>query len=293
MNHGKTIELFFVDGVADGIVTAELSNWNAQAIRIPRDSVKESSAEDVISALDGVGVYLLVCKDEEGSRDSVYVGESETTRDRLRQHLRDWDADKEKFYWHYAVAFVGTRLDKALIRHLENKIVETIRLYDRCDCLTKNTCQSVKLKPSQISTMEEFFDNIVTLLSALGINILVPRPSVKSSTVLFQCKSKDASGTGFLSSGGFTVMAKSKITAKIAPSFKQGQPTYHDLRKKLIRLKIIKDNVFEKDYEFSSPSAASSVLLGRNSSGKKDWKLENGKTLGQETAMPAIASPAR
>ena len=29
MSHGKTIELFFVNGPADDVVTAELSNWNA------------------------------------------------------------------------------------------------------------------------------------------------------------------------------------------------------------------------------------------------------------------------
>lgn len=294
MNYGKTIELFFVNGTAEGLVTAELSNWNAQAFRIPRDSVKQSSREDIMLPVDGVGVYFLVSKDENGARDKVYVGESENTRERLRQHLRDWDSDKEDlgdFYWHYAIAFVGSRLDKALIRYLENRIVETVKKYDRCECLTKNTFQAVKLKPSQIAAMEEFFDNIGTLLSALGSSILLPPPSAQSGVDLFHCKSKDAAGSGFLSSGGFTIVAQSRIKSKIASSFKEGQPTYYALRKKLIDSGIIKDNVFVKDYEFSSPSAASSVLLGRNSSGKKDWKLENGNTLGQETAVPDDISP--
>ena len=31
----KTIELFLVNGTADSIITAELSNWNGKAIKIP------------------------------------------------------------------------------------------------------------------------------------------------------------------------------------------------------------------------------------------------------------------
>ena len=36
MSFGKAIELFWVDGTSDGIITAELSNWNGKGIKIPR-----------------------------------------------------------------------------------------------------------------------------------------------------------------------------------------------------------------------------------------------------------------
>ncbi len=39
MMYGKSIELFLVNGNADSIVTAELSNWNGKAIKIPRIEV--------------------------------------------------------------------------------------------------------------------------------------------------------------------------------------------------------------------------------------------------------------
>lgn len=39
IQYGKKITLFLVDGNADGIVTAELSNWNGKAIKLPRVSV--------------------------------------------------------------------------------------------------------------------------------------------------------------------------------------------------------------------------------------------------------------
>lgn len=37
MAYGKSIELFLVNGTADSIITAELSNWNGKAIKIPRE----------------------------------------------------------------------------------------------------------------------------------------------------------------------------------------------------------------------------------------------------------------
>ena len=33
MVYGKSIELFLVNGSADSLITAELSNWNGKAIR--------------------------------------------------------------------------------------------------------------------------------------------------------------------------------------------------------------------------------------------------------------------
>ena len=34
MAYGKAIELFLVNGTADSLITAELSNWNGKAIKI-------------------------------------------------------------------------------------------------------------------------------------------------------------------------------------------------------------------------------------------------------------------
>ena len=39
MTYGKSIELFLVNGTADSLITAELSNWNGKAIKIPRIEV--------------------------------------------------------------------------------------------------------------------------------------------------------------------------------------------------------------------------------------------------------------
>ena len=55
MAYGKSIELFLVNGTADSLITAELSNWNGKAIKIPRIEVASCSRTDISQA----GVYFL------------------------------------------------------------------------------------------------------------------------------------------------------------------------------------------------------------------------------------------
>ena len=90
MAYGKTIELFLVNGTADSLIIAELSNWNGKAIKIPRIEVSTCYREDITQA----GVYFLFCKEDDGS-DSVYIGEAENIKERLVQHLRDYHLKKK------------------------------------------------------------------------------------------------------------------------------------------------------------------------------------------------------
>ncbi len=73
MAYGKTIELFLVNGTAESLVTAELSNWNGKAIKIPRTEIQQCNRDDLKNA----GVYFLFCKEDNGA-DSVYIGERDS-----------------------------------------------------------------------------------------------------------------------------------------------------------------------------------------------------------------------
>lgn len=280
MNHGKTIELFFVNGTADDVVTAELSNWNAQAIRIPRAECRNPTHEHIVRALKGVGVYFLICQND-GGKEGVYVGEAENVHKRLCDHLREYDVGKETYYWNYAIAFVGGRLDKALIRYLENRLVGILKGCGRCLCLTQNTYQSTVLKPSQIATMEEFIDNTHVVMEALGCKFMIPPPSVTTTTQTFNCIGRDADAKGFLSLNGFTVLEGSRVASSTVTSFKTRGRGYYDLRKRLEADGTIAESKFVRNYEFSSPSSASAVVLGRNSNGNHDWKTDDGRLLGE------------
>lgn len=274
MVYGKSIELFLVNGTAEGLVTAELSNWNGKSIKIPRTGVLGCDREDV----KGAGVYFLFCQEESGD-DSVYIGEAENVLDRLNQHLRDYHSGKEKYYWNTAVVFVGRDLNKALIRYLENRLVEIARDSKRYVVLTRNTYKNTVMKESQIAVMEEFIENVKILISTLGYKVLVPAPQATDETVYLYCKGSGANAKGFVSAGGFTVLKDSVISDHIVPSLETSGKTYYILRNKLESDGTISDRIFTRNYEFSAPSAASAVILGHTSNGNIDWKTADGTKL--------------
>lgn len=274
MAYGKAIELFLVDGDANGLITAELSNWNGKAIKIPRTDVKHCTRHDITEA----GVYFLFCQEDDGS-DSVYIGEAENVQKRLIQHLNDYNAGKEQYYWKTTIIFTGRDLNKAHIRYLENKLVKIARECRHYKVLTKNTYSDTVLKESQIASMEEFIDNIRVLINTLGYRVLVPAPQATDTTKYLYCKGNNSEAKGFLSTEGLTVLKGSRISDHTVPSFETRGKCYYQLRNRLIEDGTIVDDVFQTDYEFSSPSAASAVVLGHTSNGNVDWKSADGTQL--------------
>ncbi|UWD33914.1 GIY-YIG nuclease family protein [Mesomycoplasma molare] len=270
--YGKTIELFLLNGNADSLITAELSNWNGKAIKIPRTEVESCEREDI----KGIGVYFLISQEEDGT-NSVYIGEAENIKDRLIQHLRDFKSGKEEYYWNTALLFLGRDLNKALIRYLENRFVEIAKECQRYKILTKNTFKNTIIKESHVASMEEFIDNVKILANTLGYKVLLPTPKPNEKTEYLYCKGKDSNAKGFISQGGFTVVKNSIIASTITESMKKH--SYFNLRNSLLSEGIINNNQFERDYEFKSPSAASSVVLGKSSNGNTDWKTSKGKML--------------
>ena len=278
MAYGKSIELFLVNGTADSLITAELSNWNGKAIKIPRIEVASCTRDDITQA----GIYFLFCKEDDGS-DSVYIGEAENVKERLVQHLRDYQSEKEKYYWNTAVIFIGRDLNKALIRYLENRFVEIARNCKRYIVLTKNTYRNTVMKESQIAVMEEFVDNVKTLINALGYKVMEPLLQTSGDTAdveeerLF-IAAGNASATGVVTAEGFVVFRGAVVNQKT--SAKSLSPGMKKLRDKLFADGKVDDNLITtEDILFSSSPAAASFVLGYSVSGPSTWKAKDGRTL--------------
>lgn len=277
MAYGKSIELFLVNGTADSLIIAELSNWNGKAIKIPRIEISSCNRDDITQA----GVYFLFCKEDDGS-DSVYIGEAENVKDRLVQHLRDYQSEKEKYYWSTAVVFIGRDLNKALIRYLENRFVEIARASKRYLVLTKNTYRNTVMKESQIAVMEEFVDNVKILINALGYKVLEPFAQVDPSndTVddkLLYITSGSVNATGKVTTEGFVVFAGATLNEKM--SVRSLSAGMQKQRKKLFDSSKVNNLVTTEDILFSSSSAAADFILGYSVSGPKTWKTKDGRTL--------------
>lgn len=273
----KTIKIFLIDGEPTGLKTAELSNWVGQAIVIPRMKLREVKKR---SECTKPSVYFLVGKEnEEDLLSSVYIGEAENLWSRLSIH------DSKKGFWQTIIAFSSkdNNLTKAHVKYLESRCLKIANATKRFEI--KNDAESAipNLSESDIADMEEFLENLKLLLSALGFPILqsiISKETHDKINPLFICSGKGAKATGRLISEGFVVYKGSTATTKIVNAVIERNQR---IIKKLVKKKYLekKNNlyVFDKDYIFNSPSAASDLILGNSTSGWKKWKTTGNKTL--------------
>ena len=118
---GQSLELFFIDGTPDGMLTAEIFNWTGHVLMTPRTQLAEALRRAEASY---TGVYLLLGEERvaEACR-VVYIGESEDGGERIRNH-------DTKLDWWTKVILITTsanNLHKAHVKYLESRLVEEAR----------------------------------------------------------------------------------------------------------------------------------------------------------------------
>ena len=116
MGYNKTIQMCIFEGNPNGRILCELSNWDGRIYKISRSDLNEFSKRN---DSEYTGIYFLFGKNSDND-ETIYIGEAENIKERLVQHIRDYQSEKEKYYWNTAVVFIGRDLNKALIRYLEN-----------------------------------------------------------------------------------------------------------------------------------------------------------------------------
>lgn len=84
MSFVRTIQMCIFDGVSNGKMMCELSNWNGRVYKFSRNDINEFAKREDSS---NTGIYFLFGKDEFG--DTIYIGESEEILKRMKQHLND------------------------------------------------------------------------------------------------------------------------------------------------------------------------------------------------------------
>lgn len=275
----KTIKLFLLDGIPNGRMTCELSNWTGKAYKLPRNMIKDSSSREELSS---TGVYFLFGKsDMTSEKDVIYIGEAENIIKRLSQHLN------EKDYWNEAVVLISKddNLNKAHIKYLENRLHQIAVKVNRYEVKNSNTPTQPSISESDQAEMEEFIENIKMLVNVLGFKAfeeLIQKPSndKKVSSNFFIKAARDANAQGQQTSDGFVVLKDSEIASSTVDSYPDG---WKNSRQELIdNGTIIEKNgklVFSNDYLFNSPSAAAAIVMGRSANGLMEWKNNKGKSL--------------
>lgn len=276
---GKKITIFMLDGTPSGAKTVGIGNWSGKAVFVPRAQLK-SILQRV--EFESPGVYFL--KNESSTleyNDSVYIGEAEELRARLKTHIAERDFES-------AVCFCSKDelLTKAHIKYLESRLISIARDANNSLIENSNNPKLPRISEADVSDMEYFIEQIRLILPVVSYYTLVaPIQHSKANVVSamagkkYSIKSKSISATMIESEEGFMVLSGSQASKNLSRSIAEG---WVKIRKKLIDAGVLIESgehlKFVENANFSSPSAASSVILGRQAPGPISWVDSDGKT---------------
>ena len=278
MATGKSIRIYLPTGSVNGIRHAEIANWTGQAISCPRSEIKSLNEWDEVSS---PGVYFLFGADD-GQHQTVYIGEAENVRDRIKNHVINKD------FWNEVVCITNKdeSLTKSHVKYLEAILIEQAINVNRYQIQNSVKPKRPTLPRAERDSMDEFSTYIGILLGVLGHKLLEPYVNQQSglneetSATKLQLLKKHAYGN--LVSDGFLVYKGSEMAVD---SVKSLQSYNEVLRQRFIEEgKVVqrdKKFIFTQDTLFSSPSSAASVLLGSSRNGLDVWKNSEGKSLNE------------
>ena len=269
----ETIILELLTGSGQGLRIAKFNqSWSGQAFAAPRTEMKEllSRAE-----LDSPGIYVL--HGETPDERIAYIGVGKSIRNRLKNR-------KEEF-WNQAIIFVGTNgsLHEGHVKYLEGKLIDEARSIGQFKIVNDQPSGS-PLPDYEAAAMETFLEKMRILLPVLGCNLLVPKAQASKKKPLI-CKIKGLVAYGNRSQNGFVIFKDSEAVLEPRKYAVETKNWTFQQREKLLKQKVLireADRLrFAEDCEFASPSAAAAIVRGGNASGPREWRTEDGITLGE------------
>lgn len=273
-----------IDGTEYGPRFSEIGNWVGKAIYSPRATVNK-----IISRpeFDNPGIYCLKGDPtDEAFSERIYIGEAENIKSRLKQHLSDSNKDFKEL-----IFFISKDelLTKTQIRYLESRLVQIAIEAKSAQIDNGNSPSLPTLHEADISDMEYFLEQMKLILPVMGFNFLIsstakqlPNQDENNQSIThqtYQIKTKSFKATMQETDQGYIVLKGSEAKKELSPSCTE---TYRIMRRKLLETQILIEDknelVFAEDAVFNSPSAASNMVLGRNSNGYTEWVTIDGKT---------------
>ncbi len=271
-----------IDGTAYGPRLSEIGNWVGKAIYSPRASVNKIMHRP---EFENPGIYCLKGDPtDEAFDEKIYIGEAENIRARLKQHLSDPTKDFKEL-----IFFVSKDelLTKTQIRYLESRLIQLAVEAKTAQIDNGNSPSLPTLHEADISDMEYFLEQIKLILPVMGFNFLISSTVTQKDFTeadakievreIYFIKTRSFNATMTETDQGYIVAKGSEAKKSLSNSCTE---TYRNMRRKLLETRIMKDSgdklIFAEDAIFSSPSAASNMILGRNSNGFTEWVNKDG-----------------
>ncbi len=290
---GRTVQLFLVDGIPNGLMVASIHGWTGAVVVASQSTFARLLARPEV---DRTGVYILYGPDPNNALGTrAYVGEADCVRERIDRSA------SERGFWETAVVVITSdeALTKGHIRYLEARLIEMTIAAGRVslDNSQEPSADRKRLPESDRANMEAFLENLKIVLPTIGLDLLKPRPNITISRqiALEQQVSAPVGTPEQMNSGGqqFELRHRSGVVATaieedgefIVLSGSRARKdsgsvshSYRELKEELVAqgvlAKVAESEMFEfvRAYSFRSPSAAAAVVLDRSANGRLKWR---------------------
>jgi hypothetical protein len=291
---GRSLELFFIDGKPDGMLTAQVFNWTGHVLMTPRTKLNVALARKESGYS---GVYILL--GEKDGEQFAYIGESENVSYRIKNH------DSNRDWWTTAVVITASDnvLNKAHVKYLEARLIEQALDAAHTKLENGNVSARPTLTEAQLSNMEVFLENVLMVLPAIRVDLFVkntrvvplnalPVPNIEAVEFELVGHKHGTKAIAYLDDGEFVVeigsMARSEWVGKGSADGTYAR-LYAELKRQGVLVEQGDSLVFTKSYAFASPSAAAAVVNGRNANGTTEWVLKGTDTTYKEWEAALLA----
>ncbi len=273
-----SIKIFLADGDPDGLLIVDMTNWTGRALVVSRTQLEKLLLRPEI---EQPGVYVLTGPGE-SNQPRLYIGEANDLKVRLlrRDH-------KRREFWTRIIAFVASdeSMNKASIGYLEARLIGLARNANQWEVENDTAPALPPLSEPERAAAEEFLARMLLIYPLLGVDAFEAAAqgaqTSRATEERFLLRQRGSEAFGIEDAPGFAVLKGSLARAETTPS---AEPSIIQLRESLLERGVLRLNgghlEFTQNYRFSSPSQASSVLVGGASNGRIAWTSERtGQTL--------------
>lgn len=270
----QTIQIFLPTGDPNGIRQAEITTRSVRVFDVPRSELKLFTETPESTQ---PGLYFLLSDENGDGEPEVYIGESDSLRDRLKNH-------DSKRTWDRVVAAVSTSNSwtKVHVQYMERQAISLAKAAGARQLGNSAAGYSSHVPAPLVADCEEYLETIRVLVSTLGFSFMeVPASKEEiADAEILSISGTTMKATGIYSSAGLTVFAGSQA-AVVRKS--ETYPQIEARQRRLVEAGVLTEVdghfVFTQDHVFRRPSGAADVIFGRNANGWIKWRAADGRTL--------------
>lgn len=303
----KTIQLFLIDGTANGPVKASIGGWLGRVYSLPVGELKRKDINSR-SDLQNHSIYFLVGTENGTDAPLIYVGQAAPRKSagplaRALEHMKNdkfnskEELDEEgelialedRAWFNRAIYLVTSdnSWGPTELNYLENAFYKLATDVGTYEVGNKSEPPIGNVAEEYVPVLEDFIENTRLILKALGIDAFeaplgdidtrgtTRRPVVSDApdtNPVFEIGSPNSYpyyGRAQRTADKFVVLKGAHLNTTIVKS-----APVNVARNREMYSTFIQNGRLTKDIAFSSPSAAASFLSGSSISGPQAWKVE-------------------